>query len=973
MGDGGVVPHLPAQWDRILHHISHSTSRRMKLPTGVRRVRYINDWAAVCGLFVLTLLFFWKIALTNRILVGLDVFTYFYPYKAYAAEVIRQGSLPLWNPYLFMGVPFLANIQSATLYPLNLPFYWLAVPKMVSYSIVLHVFLGGAFTYLLGRRVLGFGAWGGFVAGTTFALGGFLAAQVEHINQLSVLVWLPLILWLFYLTYTSRGFLYPLLTGVVIGVQFLGGHAQSSYINLFVLGCYALYLSLGKRSEGALSAMRSRDTGRRVAGALGLFAGVVVLGGGLAAFQLLPTYELSRLSIRGAGLSFRQAVSFSLRPGLLPRSLLPSLEDSPFSEYIAYVGIVPLSLALLGIWRRGRRQQALFFIALSALGLFLALGVYNPLYYAFYRLLPGFNLFRAPARWVYLYALGMAVLAGLGVEELASLSGVLSVSRNRIALGVVSLGLLLVPLLLLDLPSPPVIVYWVTWMILGGAVLWLGLQSQRGARYLAVLASLVVLELLVASRYLAYNEATAPGAFSSMRTSVAHLLTDQGVHRFLSFSDGSFDPGDLREIQEMLKGQLPEEAVYDYLVATKQKELVTPNLSLLYRLQSIDGYDGGVLPLARYVEWQRLLLPEEEVSIDGRLQGRIPEIPRARLLNLFNVKYILTDKVYDIWVDGAYYDLAHRAVLSGEGPTELLLDDIPHFPTTAVGLVSYLVDGGDLEQGTGVAEITVTDGDGRGRSFVLRAGEDTAEGQYGAAVRQHQPARIVGQWRGNPAGNDYHTLLRWEDVIYPTNILVRFLTDHGQLRVRGITLIDERTGTHRALTVSTEGRYRLVHSGDVKIYENLDVLPRAFVVHRARVMQDDEEVIAALQEESFAPGMEVILSGEGPGLASEAEDGEDKVSILSYEPERVVIGTSLESAGYLVLTDPYYPGWRALVDGESAEILRADYYFRAVHLAEGEHVVELIYDPASFKIGVVVSLLAVLVVSGGLAWEQLRS
>ena len=945
----------------------------MKLPTGTRRSRHINDWATVCVLFVLTLLFFWKIALTNLILVGLDVFTYFYPYKAYAAEAIRQGSLPLWNPYLFMGVPFLANIQSATLYPLSLPLYWLPVPKMVSYSIVLHVFLGGAFTYLFGRRVLGFGAWGGFVAGTTFALGGFLGAQVEHVNQLSVLVWMPLILWLFYRSYTGGGLSYPLLTSLFIGVQFLGGHAQSSYINLSVVGCYALYLSVAQRPKGAWSALRLLETGRAVARGLLLFAGVTVLGAGLAGFQLLPTYELSSLSIRAAGLSYRQAVSFSLHPGILLRSLLPSLGDSPFSEYVAYVGIVPLLLAVLAIWRSGRKRQAPFFIALSALGLFLALGAFNPFYYAPYRLVPGFSLFRAPARWLYLYAFGMAVLAGLGFEELASLSTALRVTPKRLGLGILILGLLAVPMLVAGPPSPLVLVSWVTWMILGGAVLWLGLHSQRGVRYLSFVASLVVLELLVASRYLAYNEATGPEAFSSMRTSVAHLLTDQGVHRFLSFSDGSFDPGELREIQEILRRQLPEEAVYDYLVATKQKEVVTPNLSLLYRLQSIDGYDGGVLPLARYVEWQRLLLPEEEVSIDGRLQGRIPEIPRGKLLNLFNVKYILTDKVYDLWVDGAYYDLGHRAVLSGEGPAELLLDDIPRFPTTAVGVVSHLLDGGDLEQGTSVAEITVTDEEGLGRSFVLRAGEDTAEGEYGAAVRQHEPSRIVGHWRGNPAGNDYHTLLRWEDVLYPREILVRFLADHGQLRVRGITLIDERTGTHRALTVSTEGRYRLTQSGDVKIYENLDVLPRAFVVHRARVIQDDEEVIAALQDESFAPGVEVILSGNGPGLASEAEGREDEVSIVSYEPERVVIGTRMESAGYLVLTDPYYPGWRALVDGQSAEILRADYYFRAVYLAEGEHAVEFIFDPASLKIGVGVSLLAALVVSGGLAWGQLRS
>jgi hypothetical protein len=401
----------------------------MKLRRGMKGRRCVRDWGAVCGLLGLTTLFFWKIALTNRILAGLDVFTYFYPYKAYAAQAIRHGSLPLWNPYLFMGVPFLANIQAATFYPLNLPLYWLPVPKMVSYSIVLHVFLGGVFTYLLARRALRFGPWGAFVAATVFALGGFLGAQVEHVNQLTVLVWLPLVMWLFYLSYVGRRLRYVLLTTLLIGVQLLGGHAQSSYIILVALGCYALYLPLAERKGAIRTSVLSPVAVTRVARGLGLFAVVVIVGGGLAAFQLLPTYELSSLSIRGTGLSYRQAASFSLHPGILPSSLLPSFGETPFSEYVAYTGIIPLLLALLGIWRRGRKQQAPFFIALSALGLVLALGIYNPLYYVLYRLVPGFSLFRVPARWLYLYALGMAVLAGLGVEELTSISRAVGVPQ----------------------------------------------------------------------------------------------------------------------------------------------------------------------------------------------------------------------------------------------------------------------------------------------------------------------------------------------------------------------------------------------------------------------------------------------------------------------------------------------------------------------------------------------------------------
>ena len=89
-----------------------------------------RDWMAIALLLILTIAFFSRLVLGNLVMAGLDVFTYFYPYKAYAAETILSGSLPLWNPYLFMGVPFLANIQSAVLYPLNLPLCWLPVPHI---------------------------------------------------------------------------------------------------------------------------------------------------------------------------------------------------------------------------------------------------------------------------------------------------------------------------------------------------------------------------------------------------------------------------------------------------------------------------------------------------------------------------------------------------------------------------------------------------------------------------------------------------------------------------------------------------------------------------------------------------------------------------------------------------------------------------------------------------------------------------
>jgi uncharacterized membrane protein YfhO len=81
-----------------------------------------------------------------------------------------------------------------------------------------------------------------------------------------------------------------------------------------------------------------------------------------------------------------------------------------------------------------------------------------------------------------------------------------------------------------------------------------------------------------------------------------------------------------------------------------------------------------------------------------------------------------------------------------------------------------------------------------------------------------------------------------------------------------------------------------------------------------------------------------------------------KADIVSYEPERVVVETTGEADGWLVLTDAGYPGWRATVDGASVEITRADVLFRAVPIPAGQHRVEFAHAPISFRIGVGISL-----------------
>ncbi|MDW8069970.1 MAG: YfhO family protein [Anaerolineae bacterium] len=857
---------------------------------------------------------------------------------------LLQGQLPLWNPYLFMGVPLLANMQAAVLYPLHWPLLGLPVPKQVAASIVLHVVLAALGTLLYARGRLHLSWTASVAAAVAFALGGFLTAQSEHLNQLNCLAWLPWAFWLLegiiagtdgsgLARRLRRHIGQMLLLALVLALMLLAGHAQATFIALTGLGFYALVrpvfaLTHVERTRG----LRAWMCQYRPDGLMGL-ALAAALTGLLTAAQLLPTWELARLSVRSEGLSYREATAFSLNPQLLHHTLLPpygvelsQVFGEAYSEYVAYVGLVGLGLAVLAGWQAWRRQPRIVggragqasdmdshassvstgwtapartSTLLAAVGLFLALGRINPFYYLLYHLLPGFAAFRAPARWMVWYAWGMAVLIGLALEWLRA--------REHTTTGKKRLVLAWLPTLL---------------------------------------TALLVAELWLAGQSLRHNHPTAPEAYTLWRPSIAHLKTDPGIHRFLSLSGIIYDPGDLAEMRAMLGGQLPERAVYDYIVAAKQKEVLFYNLPLVYGLYSVDGYDGGLLPLRDFVTLQRLFLPEERLAVDGRLREQLRDVPPGRLLSMLGVKYVITDKVYDAWIDGIYYDLQFSARLSPRGIVMVRPTTLPRFPATALGVVSHLEGAGALPDGALVARLHVRDATGWQQTLELLAGRDTSEGRYRADVA-HRQARIGHTWRDDPAGSDYIALIPLQDVYYLEDLVVEAVLPQGELVLRGVSLVDTRTRTGQQLTLSTEGRYRLVHSGDVKIYENLDVLPRALVVHRAEVLPDDEEVLARMRDPTFDPARLVLLSA---GKALNAS-GRSTATLTRYEPEEVSIVVTSDAPGYLVVFDTFYPGWEATVDGQPTPVLRANLAFRAVPLMPGTHVVELRYQPATLRLG----------------------
>ncbi len=348
-----------------------------------------------------------------------------------------------------MGVPLLANYQSALLYPPNwiyLALYTLSGARLMAWGMALiaalHLAWAGVGMAAIARR-LGLGGLAQAVSGLAFGLSGYLVARLGFLSITSTAAWLPWVL----LCLTPR----PgeprlprrdyLRLALCLAMLLLAGHAQTAWYTLLLAGLWAgfwagfstrlLPADLEKPSKQAwLAGLRQM---MRAWIWLGL---ALVLAVGICAAQLWPTAEYLVQSQRAAAVDYDYALNYSFWPWHLLSLLAPGIFGSPVSgdywgyanywEDAIYIGLLPLLMAcgaLLGSLRHkagGERQWrnlTWFLGGLILFSLLLALGKNTPLFPWMYRHVPTFAMFQAPARWMIWSEYALALLAGIGVEH----------------------------------------------------------------------------------------------------------------------------------------------------------------------------------------------------------------------------------------------------------------------------------------------------------------------------------------------------------------------------------------------------------------------------------------------------------------------------------------------------------------------------------------------------------------------------
>ncbi len=444
---------------------------------------------SVVLLLLLPLIVFAPVALGNRTLLPADALYTFEPFRSGAAELgvgqvqnplladlvlenylwqrliqdaIKTGQLPLWDPFIFAGHPFLANGQHSALYPLRMIiFHLLPLPRAYGVFIVVQLGLAGIWMYML-TRVIGANRLGALLAGITFQLCSFLVVSAVHPMIVAAASWLPLLLALLELTLRRARFwkqeraLLPwvLLGALALALEILAGHAETTYFTLLVMGGFAVW-RLGQRWLMLPKSARKAEVLTPAWGA----ALLVALGLGLGAVQLMPLYEIVSQSFRQGAVTLAQVLEWAYPKRRILTFLIPNFFGNPthhtgellratvnaygkpissfdwgMKNYVeggAYLGLLPLLLATIAVFNpftpqiqnlKSKIQAWLrdpyipFFTALTLFALGCIFG--TPLYALVY-ILPFMGQSHSPFRWVFPLSVAVAALAGLGATRMA--------------------------------------------------------------------------------------------------------------------------------------------------------------------------------------------------------------------------------------------------------------------------------------------------------------------------------------------------------------------------------------------------------------------------------------------------------------------------------------------------------------------------------------------------------------------------
>ncbi|MCC6175005.1 MAG: oligosaccharide flippase family protein [Chloroflexi bacterium] len=875
-----------------------------------------------------------------------------YSWKRFAVESFRAGELPLWNPYLLGGQPFLAAGQNGALYPLGVLFYLLPLPQAYGWFIALHLWIGALGAYWF-ARTLRATRLGGLVAGLTFGFCGYLIVSFLWPMVVSTAVWLPALLAVIerQMQRGPRGGWRSIaLGGTIVGLQFLAGHLEMSLYLLLTAGLYT-GLRIGGRIGGQVIGRRGHSMeatagGRRTTqmsdgqadsdaspgtprwrgltakgiwppildGLIGL--AMVLLGTALAAVLLVPFTEVIGSNVRSGWSDYEETLSYALPRERLLAYLVPDLFGNPADH--SYVDVPSGEVRSVEHTRpKGELRTDTEWGGKNYVEGTLYVGVL-PLVLAACAILARP---RGGARVLALVG-SIAILFAFGTPAYALLY-----------YGVPGVNQLHTPF------------RWIYPLSLCIAVL-AGLGASALARPFRPAASTTGQETRVSNGDAAAlgRQPDAPGARSAPLNPFAGS--------FDAYDDGALVGWAARlGLLAAIAGSIALAVLL--VVAVMPEAGVGLAARALRRWPHLrDGFgDAGML---FSYQWANLL----RAAVLVGASGVVIWLGARRRLRFAGV-LVVGVLVVDLFTFGLRFNtVADTRPLNFVPPSIAAIQADP----SLFRIVTY-GDDDTLPSNTnmlfGLQDVRGYD------TIILR--------EYVEYLESIEPQR------GIPFSK------------------VAKLFDQRSLSSPLLDLLNVKY-VLTSKTVVQPYWTPLAESDGVRVYRNERAMPRAFTLDAVQPVNDRLTALAIIRGRSFDPRTLAVLESAAPGQpsaqaasqpsartalqAASATTGHASATpagqasprptflaaeVVDYTNSRVTVRATAPNGGVLVLADVFFPGWTATVDGETRPVQRAYGLFRAVEVGPGEHLVTFAYRPLSFRVGLLVSALGglcLMVVSG---------
>ena len=878
----------------------------------------------------------------------------------------------LWTDALYGGFPVAADPQAATWYPIALIFR--LIPDSWNVYVISAYLLASCFTYgyvfTITKSRLGASA-----AGIIYGMSGFMMAHLGHTNMIHAVCWMPLSIWALEKLRAQKTRFWSLVLIISFTCTILAGHAQTS---LYSMGLSTIY---------ALTMGRNASIGRGKY--YQLFFWLIFLSIGLSSILIIPTFELSKLSVR-SHINFQEFNSFSLPFSEISQLLFPYIfggkpaiiYSTPYfgswglTETTGYVGLLTILLATIGFISYRQKKIAKFWLIVALVTLVLTLGDATFLSWLTYQI-PLYNKFRGLARHFIEMTLAVSVLAGMGISAIQNhLLGKDSLKKVILGFtGIFTIGL--------------------TFIFLSFNRFKNLIQSKYGQfdsenftlipwQNLAVGIPIIIFIFAIITLF--YWSKSPQSKVLQVFTILVLLLDLSSFGWFYEWQYSSPSKKEIIATDSTLKYQQilnkEQQRILTVRGVSAEREQIPPNLSRLWKVPNASGYNPLILKRI-----SKLL----DMGGDGIVSGFGWINSNNHNLDIMSVRYVFIPKKNEPKLMSDPQDFRwlqeDLGISLGSGcgiekPKTLKLQVSEPINADAIGIVSSLSCSGSVPDNSDILSISVKDSQLNTAELTLKAGRDTSEWAYDCSnvlpYIKHSKAKVFESFeteRGSSIkceGHKYVSILPLNHLNNIKNINLDYQDQSGtSIDIQKISLINTKTkevypiGEASSLLTDESRWHKFEELNNTIIYENKKAMPRIWLVPEV-VTLTAEEVLKAIKT-SELPGMgdynpsQLALIEDSFNFKVDDFDRNYTVKILNQTDTRIEIQTHSNSPAFLILSDVYYPGWKASIDGKKTRVFQTNYISRGIALPQGDRLVKFEFKPLSFHLGLGISLASLFV------------